>query len=89
MRTALNIFSRSGHFNFPAASVRRTTAFQVYSQAMKDPEKWRDLCAQAAAEQDPKKLMELVREITRLLDEKQCRLTKVSEDGAQSTRTAV
>jgi hypothetical protein len=36
-------------------------------------ERWRDLCAQAAVEQDPQKLMELVREISRLLDEKQCR----------------
>jgi hypothetical protein len=34
-------------------------------------ERWRQLCAQAAVEQDPQKLMELVREISRLLDEKQ------------------
>jgi hypothetical protein len=34
-------------------------------------ERWRQLCAQAAVEQDPEKLMELVREISRLLDEKQ------------------
>ena len=33
-------------------------------------ERWRQLCAQAAVEQDPRKLMELVREITRLLAEK-------------------
>jgi hypothetical protein len=38
-------------------------------------ERWRQLCAQAAVEQDPQKLMELVREISRLLDEKQGRLT--------------
>ena len=31
-------------------------------------ERWRELCALAAVEQDPKKLMELVREITRLLE---------------------
>lgn len=30
-------------------------------------ERWRDLCAQAAVEQDPQKLMKLVREISRLL----------------------
>jgi hypothetical protein len=34
-------------------------------------ERWRQLCAQAAVEQDPQKLMELVKEISRLLDEKQ------------------
>jgi len=36
-------------------------------------ERWRELCAQAAVEQDPQKLMELVKEISRLLDEKQGR----------------
>ena len=36
-------------------------------------ERWRELCAQAAVEPDPQKLMELVKEISRLLDEKQVR----------------
>lgn len=30
---------------------------------------WQTLCEQAAKEQDPQRLMELVREISRLLDE--------------------
>ena len=47
---------------------------------MKDPEKWQALCAQAATEQDPKKLMGLVSEIVRLLDEKQRHLTKVGDE---------
>jgi hypothetical protein len=34
-------------------------------------ERWRQLCALAAVEQDTQKLMELVKEISRLLDEKQ------------------
>lgn len=34
-------------------------------------ERWRELCALAAVEADPQKLMELVKEISRLLDEKQ------------------
>jgi hypothetical protein len=38
------------------------------------------LCEQAANEQVPKKLMELVAEITRLLDEKETRLKKAAED---------
>jgi hypothetical protein len=41
---------------------------------MKDKERWMELCQQAAVEQDPKKLMELVTEINRLLMEKEQRL---------------
>ena len=40
---------------------------------------WTKLCEQAANEQDSTKLMKLVEEITRLLDEKETRLRK-SED---------
>jgi hypothetical protein len=39
-------------------------------------ELWQTLCAQAAVEQDPEKLMQLVREIDRLLGEKQDRLNR-------------
>jgi hypothetical protein len=37
----------------------------------KTQERWLELCEQAAIEQDPKKLLELVAKIIRLLDEKQ------------------
>jgi hypothetical protein len=37
-------------------------------------ERWRELCAQAAIEQDPVKLMQLVDEINRMLLEKEERL---------------
>jgi hypothetical protein len=37
-------------------------------------ERWKLLCEQAATEQDPKKLIELTKEIDRLLAEKQNRL---------------
>jgi hypothetical protein len=37
-------------------------------------EEWKQLCEQAAVEQDPEKLMLLVSEITRMLDEKEERL---------------
>jgi hypothetical protein len=40
----------------------------------KNEERWRTLCEQAAVEQDPKKLGELVKEINQLLDEKSKRL---------------
>ena len=32
-------------------------------------ERWKELCALAAVEQDPKRLLEMVQEILRLLDE--------------------
>ena len=34
-------------------------------------ERWRELCAQASTEKDPKRLLELAEEINRLLDEKE------------------
>ena len=37
-------------------------------------ERWMELCALAAVEQDPKKLIELVQEINALLEEKERRL---------------
>jgi hypothetical protein len=37
-------------------------------------ERWKQLCAQAAQEQDPAKLQELVRQINELLEAKQKRL---------------
>jgi hypothetical protein len=41
---------------------------------MENQERWKEVCELAAKEQDPKKLMELTREIIRLLDEKDARL---------------
>jgi hypothetical protein len=37
---------------------------------MQDTPRWEELCREATLEQDPEKLMELVEEINRLLDEK-------------------
>ena len=39
-------------------------------------ELWKQLCAQAAEEQDSEKLLQLVKEINRLLEEKEQRLKK-------------
>jgi hypothetical protein len=41
---------------------------------MQNEERWRKLCAQAAKETDPARLMELVKEINELLSEKEARL---------------
>lgn len=39
----------------------------------KNPERWQELCEQAAKEQDPQKLLVLTQEINRLLQEKEQR----------------
>ena len=44
------------------------------SSVMENQEKWMELCALAAKEQDPAKLLQLSKEIIRLLDEKDARL---------------
>jgi len=41
---------------------------------MQSKERWQELCAQAAEEMDPIRLMELVKEINDLLSEKEARL---------------
>ena len=40
---------------------------------MENDERWKELCSQAAVEQDPVKLMELVNEVNRLFTEKEAR----------------
>lgn len=55
-----------------------------YFPPMQGPFKarWVELCEQAAVEQDPGKLLELIREINRLLREKQDRLENKSKSSA-------
>ena len=43
-------------------------------------ELWKQLCEQAAIEQNPERLMDLVNEINRLLGEKQERLNNLRAD---------
>ena len=47
-----------------------------------------ELCALVAKEQDPQRLMELTREIIRLLDEKEARLKALRPATDQSPRSA-
>jgi len=48
-------------------------------------ERWKELCAEAAIEQDPQRLLELVTEINRLLQEKETRLKgRKPEQGGES-----
>jgi hypothetical protein len=50
-------------------------------------EKWKQLCAQAAVEQDPQKLSELVNEIIRLIDRRkqQVKGKQPKEDSSPDT----
>jgi hypothetical protein len=51
----------------------------------KNEEAWRQLCALAAREQDPEKLMALIAEIDRMLGEKMKRLRGVSTQSSDDT----
>ena len=46
---------------------------------MENHEKWMELCALAAKEQDPAKLLQLTKEIIRLVDEKDARLKSLHQ----------
>ena len=48
-------------------------------------EQWRKLCEQAAVEQDPGRLLELTREIDRLLAEKEKSLLRQSPGSGQAS----
>jgi len=49
---------------------------------MEDKERWMELCEQASKEPDPERLLELVRQVNALLEEKETRLRV--EPGMQS-----
>jgi len=53
---------------------------------MRNKERWQELCKQAAVEQDSEKLLALVQEINRLLDEKRDRLLN-KQPGASESKT--
>ena len=48
-------------------------------------ERWRELCARAAVEQDAEKLLELTEEIIRLLQEKDDRLRHRNQGASRKT----
>ena len=49
-----------------------------------DKERWQELCGQAAVEQDPKRLLQLMVEINRLLGAKEKRLLEARSNEAKS-----
>jgi hypothetical protein len=48
---------------------------------MKDNPHWLELCQQASVEEDPEKSMELMREVNRLLEDKEERLRRTPKKG--------
>jgi len=48
-----------------------SATMEAHAVQGKTKEVWKQLCEQAAAEQDPDKLLELVKQIDRMLDEKE------------------
>ena len=66
--------SMSGIRHFES-SWRDISVFPTRGRQMRENrEKWMELCEQAATEQDPEKLMELISQINRLLEAKERRL---------------
>jgi hypothetical protein len=55
------------------SEIKGRVSREVYLKGEKR-EIWMHLCEQAAVEQDPDKLMDLIKEINRLLEEKELRL---------------
>ena len=51
-------------------------------------ERWQQLCAQAADEQDPEKLMKLIDEINRLLETKEERLLRERQEQEAKNQSA-
>jgi hypothetical protein len=49
-------------------------------------ERWIELCKQAAVEQDSEKLVALIQEINRLLEEKQARLERLRKSDAKEAK---
>jgi len=57
---------------------------------MRNKERWQELCELAAVEQDSEKLLVLVQEINRLLDDKRNRLlNKQSEANESKTQSGI
>ena len=68
-------FGRSG-LN---SSIQSSGSLAVLAETggpMEDNERWKELCSLASTEQDPDKLLALVEEINRLLDEREQRLRR-------------
>lgn len=62
---------------FVAGQPSLSATTEAYAMKDKTKELWKYYCEQAAVEQDPDKLLELVKEINRMLEENETRLLRV------------
>ena len=53
---------------------------EAHGMQRKTKETWMHFCEQAAVEQDPERLLQLVKEINRMLEEKESRLQRQRSD---------
>jgi hypothetical protein len=59
-------------------------AHSMYAKrTMTDAEKWKELCAQAAVEQDPQRLFELVQQINEIFEQKEMEKKRQAERKSQ------
>jgi hypothetical protein len=64
---------------FVSKNRQRVLPYAIICRVMKEKrERWMELAAQVADEQDPEKLSRLISELVRLLDEKQARVSRES-----------
>ena len=73
------MWQRSKNENMSAVQSVRVTEFTDWRPSTmqgKVKEDWLQLCEQVAIEQDTQRLIELVRELNRMLDEKELRLKR-------------
>lgn len=64
---------------FVAGQPSLSATTEAYAMKGKAKELWEYYCEQAAVEQDPDKLMQLVHEINRMLEEKENRLLRARD----------
>jgi hypothetical protein len=72
-----------GSLGYTSATTPNKTYKQRSPMKGEKLEQWRQLCELAAIEQDPERLLALVKEINRLLDEKEKRLREKSDQSEQ------
>jgi hypothetical protein len=71
------------HGNRYGLSSPRFTRTEAHAMHDNTKEAWMYFCEQAAVEQDPERLLQLVKEINRMLDEKENRLQRQQNEGSK------
>src|SRR5262249_24344258 len=82
-RSIVQLICRAGETVMTTSQVHKNTETEDHVRGTlvqgEIKEQWMRLCEMAAAEQDSEKLLEIVKEINRLLEEKERRLAKLRQ----------